>query len=98
MWMDYQGAFNDWLAAGNPGYECGFRRPGFDPFHKPDLLITRPYWAWRTIRDQHAAYRVLESPMSEPGWRLIARDSYRDFAFKRREIFTYRAIEANAFK
>jgi hypothetical protein len=97
-WMDYHGAFDDWLAAENPGYEYALKRShagsksGSDPFLDPFLT-------WLAIRGQHAAYRVEDYPMSQPGWRLIARDSYRDFAFKQREVFTYQAVEAmNAFK
>jgi hypothetical protein len=96
QWGVYHGAFDDWLAAGRPGYEFGefgpSKRSGFDP-------LQDPFWAWLEIRGQHAAYRVQEYPTSEPGWRLIARDSYRDLAFKRREVFTYQDIKATkAFK
>jgi hypothetical protein len=87
QWMEYRGAFDDWLAAGKPGYE--FRpstRPGFDAFHEP-------FYEWLDGRWQHAAYRILDAPISEPGWRLIARDYYRGIAFKRHEVFTYQAIE-----
>ena len=83
MWMEDHGAFDDWLAAGNPGYE--FRpstRPGLDTFHDP-------FWSWLVDRGEHAAYRVQGSRMSEPGWRLIARDSFRGG-----EIFTYQAVDA----
>ena len=87
IWKAHQGAFDDWLAAGNPGHE--FRpseHPGFDTFHDP-------FWAWLDSRGKHAAYRVQGNPMSEPGWRLIAHDYYRTFEFKRHDLFTYQAVE-----
>jgi hypothetical protein len=92
-WMEYRGAFDDWVAAEKPGHEFALPRShagsksGVDPFHDP-------FHTWLDIRGQHAAYRVQDWPISEPGWRLIARDSYRDFAFERREVFTYQAVEA----
>ncbi len=87
-WMEYHGAFDDWLAAGKPGYAFyPSERPGFDAFHDP-------FYEWMEVRGQHAVYLVQDYPMSEPGWRLVGRDPYRDFAFKRREVFTYQAVEA----
>jgi 4-amino-4-deoxy-L-arabinose transferase-like glycosyltransferase len=86
QWMKYRGVFDDWLAAGKPGYELGIARPGSDPFHDP-------FGAFLDIRGRHAAYLVQAYPMCEPGWRLIARDSYLDLAFQRREVFTYEAVE-----
>lgn len=87
-WMEYHGAFDDWLTAGRPGLELRpSTRPGFDSLHDP-------FYAWLDIRGRYAAYSVQTYPMCEPGWRLIARDSYRDFAFMRREVFTYQAVEA----
>ena len=86
-WRAYEGAFDDWLAAGNPGYELGLtRRPGLgDPFNDT-------FWAWLDSRGKHAAYRVQGNPMSEPGWRLIAYDYYRTFEFKRHDLFTYQTV------
>jgi hypothetical protein len=86
-WPGYRGAFDDWLAAGKPGYELSLDRVGYDPFHDP-------YWEWVDVRGESAGYRIQQAPMSEPGWRLIARDSYRDFAFQQRGVFTYQAVEA----
>jgi hypothetical protein len=87
LWNQYHGDFDDWLAAGHPGYE-------FRPSTRPGVNgIQRPFWEWQQIRGQHAAYRVQENPISEPGWRLIARDSYRSVTFKRHEVFTYQAVE-----
>jgi hypothetical protein len=91
-WLEYHGAFDEWLAAGKPGYE--FRpssRPGFDSFHEP-------FYRWLSVRGEHAAYRILESPMCEPGWRLIARDPYRTFTFEQREILTYQAVDPKEFQ
>jgi hypothetical protein len=97
-WMEYHGAFDDWLAAENPDHEFAIKRshagfqPGLDPF-------VDPFLNWLFIRGQHAAYRVWDYPMSEPGWRLIACDSYRDLDFKQRQVCTYQAIDATkAFK
>jgi hypothetical protein len=81
--MTYHGAFDDWLAAGKPGYEFGpSKRPGFDP-------VQGPFWAWLGVRERYAHYRVQKYPWHEPDWQLIAHDSYRDFAFKRRDVFIY---------
>jgi hypothetical protein len=93
LWMNYHGAFDDWLAAGKPGYESGpSEGTGLDP-------VQGPFWAWQDVRARRAPYRVQKYQWSEPNWQLIARDSYRDFAFKRREVFTYfNAEAAKAFK
>jgi hypothetical protein len=85
-WTGYRGAFDDWLAAGKPGFELSLDRVGHDNFHDP-------FWAWVETRGESAAYRIQQAPMSEPGWRLIARDSYRDFTFQHREVLTYQAVE-----
>jgi hypothetical protein len=87
QWVEYHGGFDDWLAAGRPGYELGIARTGYDPFHDP-------LGAYLDVRSQHGAYRIQTSPICTPGWQLIARDSYRGFAFQQREIFTYQAIES----
>jgi 4-amino-4-deoxy-L-arabinose transferase-like glycosyltransferase len=84
-WPGYRGAFDDWLAAGKPGYELTLERVGRDSLHEP-------FRTWLNNRDRHAAYRVQDVPTSEPGWRLIARDSYFDHFFQRREVFTYQAV------
>jgi 4-amino-4-deoxy-L-arabinose transferase-like glycosyltransferase len=87
-WPSYRGAFDDWLAAGKPGYELALDRVGSEPFHDP-------YWVWLGNRAHHASYLISDnSPMSEPGWRLIARDFYLDYGFERREVYTYQAVEA----
>jgi hypothetical protein len=93
-WMEYHGAFDDWLAAEKPGHEFALPRShagskwGVDPFHDA-------FDAWLPIRGHHAAYHVVQDyPMSESAWRLIACDSYRDFAFRRREVCAYQAVEA----
>jgi 4-amino-4-deoxy-L-arabinose transferase-like glycosyltransferase len=93
-WMEYHGAFDDWLAAEKPGYEFGLPRPhagaerGVDPF-------LDPFFTWLVkIRGHCASYHVQTYPIPEPGWLMIARDGYRDFAFKRREIFTREADDA----
>jgi len=83
----YHGAFDDWLAAGTPGYKLSLDR--FD--HR---TFAGSYWEWIATRGESAAYRIRHAPMSEPGWRLIARDTYRDFAFQQREVLTYQAVEA----
>jgi Dolichyl-phosphate-mannose-protein mannosyltransferase len=81
-WMEYHGAFDDWLAAGHPGYELRpSLRPGFDTFHDP-------FYAWLETRGERAAYRVQDYPMSAPGWRLIARDS---IPFHRGAVYTYQS-------
>jgi hypothetical protein len=82
-WPGYRGAFDDWLAAGKPGYELSLDRVGHDTFHDP-------FWEWMDARVQSAAYRIQQAPMSEPGWRLIARDTYLDLTFQTREVLTYR--------
>jgi hypothetical protein len=84
-WPGYRGAFDDWLAAGKPGYELSLDRDDHNTF-------LDPYWEWVETRGKSAAYRILQAPMSEPGWRLIARDGYRDFTFQQREVYTYQAV------
>jgi hypothetical protein len=91
-WPVYRGTFDDWLAAGKPGYKLGIPRPGSDSFHDP-------LWEWVAARGESATYRIRHTPMSDPGWRLIARDTYLDIKFQQREIFTYQAVDtAQAFK
>jgi hypothetical protein len=88
--MDYHGAFNDWLAEGEPGYQCTLDRGDVNHFQDP-------FWDWQDLRRRHAAYRVEDQRISvEPGWRLIAQDSYRDLTFQRREVFTYQAVDVTA--
>ena len=45
-------------------------------------------------RGRNAPYRVQLTPISEPGWRLIARDHYRNLRFQRREVLTYESVDA----
>ncbi|MGO9034759.1 ArnT family glycosyltransferase [Mycobacterium sp.] len=85
-WPMYRGAFDEWLAAGTPGYKLSL-----DRVHHS---FTDSYLEWMATRGESAAYRIRQAPMSEPGWRLIARDSYRDFAFQQREVLTYQAVDA----
>ncbi len=73
-WQAYNGALDDWLAAGKPGFELSLERVGRDPFHDP-------YRKWMETRGRNAPYRVQLTPISEPGWRLIARDHYRNLRF-----------------
>jgi hypothetical protein len=91
-WVGYRGEFDDWLAAGKPGYELTLDRVDHDTVHQP-------FWEWVDVRGKSSAYRVQLTQMSDPGWRLIARDTYLDIRFQQREIFTYQAVDtAQAFK
>ena len=87
VWMNYHGAFDEWLAAGHPGFEMSpLTRPGPNWFHEP-------YFSWVNMRDQQTAYCIVDDRISGPGWRLIGHDSYRDDTFKRRQVFTYKAVD-----
>lgn len=86
-WMRYHGAFDRWLAAGHPGFEVrALTRPVL-------YWLYDPYFRWETMLGQHATYCIVDDRISGPGRRLIGRESYRDRAFKQRDVFTYEAVD-----
>ena len=71
------------LDAGHPGFELR-------PLTRPVLYALHdPYFEWQNMRDQQAAYCIVDHRISGSGWRLIGHDSYRSDGFKWREVFTY---------
>lgn len=79
-WEEYHGAFDDWVAAGAPGFKAPTPYPpgDHDWFHEP-------FNDWMTARDNNAGYRAgLFANRPPPGWAPIAVFGYRNASFQRR--------------
>lgn len=82
-WAEYHGLFDEWVAAGTPGYILQDRHRYLHPPQDP-------YNIWRQSQWDHVPYRIMDSsdPAAPPGWSLMASRSYRSARFSRRFILT----------
>lgn len=80
-WVQYHGAFSQWVAAGAPGYDLHHRERYVDPLHDP-----AGHWIW--LHEQRARYRTVPSSSLDtlPGWRLVSSVPYRNPAFQMRYV------------
>lgn len=92
-WAAYHGAYQAWVAAGAPGF--GTPPPGnpsvYDPLHDP-------FYSWLCRRNEGAQYRVADSRQGAPPgkWQLIASHSFRSIRFRKRFVWTWKLVAAQA--
>ena len=90
-WAVYHGAYEEWIAAGVPGF--GTPPPGnprtYDPLHDP-------FRSWLNRRNEEAEYRVADSRQGPPPgrWQLIASHSFRSIRFRKRFVWTWKRAPA----
>jgi hypothetical protein len=90
-WALYHGAYEEWIAAGVPGF--GTPPPGnprtYDPLHDP-------FRSWLDRRNEEAEYRVADSRRGPPPdrWQLIASHSFRSIRFRERFVWTWKRVHA----
>jgi hypothetical protein len=85
-WLEYEGAFDDWLAAGAPGLDQArvpVKLVGEDPLHDP-------FYRWLALRNRHGDFwlEVSEKKAHPPGWRITETKSYRDALFNVQQVWT----------
>jgi hypothetical protein len=82
-WAEYHGAFDDWLAAGAPGFTAASatgKRGGDDPLHDP-------FHRWLALRGWHAPLRVQADDVAPPaGWDVVHSFAYRDAWWRERHV------------
>jgi len=80
-WVQYHGAFSQWVAAGAPGYDIHHRERYPDPLHDP-----AGHWIW--LHEIYAPYITSQSASLDPlpGWRLVSWVPYRNPAFQKRYV------------
>ena len=78
-WIQYHGAFSQWVAAGAPGYDLHHRERYLDPLHDPAVH-------WILLHEIHARYCTLPTPSLDPlpGWRVVSSVPYRNPLFQMR--------------
>src|SRR5215469_5789171 len=71
-WAEYHGLFDEWVAAGTPGYTLRDHRRYLHPPQDP-------YNIWRQSQWDRVPYRIADSsdPTAPQGWKVIASRSYR---------------------
>jgi hypothetical protein len=82
-WAEYRGAFDDWIAAGAPGFDP-------TPQEKPGGFEDDPFYSWLHRRDERAEYRIADSiygPVPD-GWIVIATRTYRSARFATGFVWT----------
>lgn len=90
-WALYHGAYEEWIAAGVPGF--GVLPPGnprtYDPLHDP-------FRSWLDKRNEEVEYRVADSRQGPPPgrWQLIASHSFRSIRFRKRFVWTWKRAPA----
>jgi hypothetical protein len=90
-WALYHGAYEEWIAAGVPGF--GTPPPGnprtYDPLHDP-------FRSWLDRRNEEAEYRLADSRRGPPPgrWQLIASHSFRSIRFRKRFVWTWKRVHA----
>ena len=83
-WMEYHGAFDDWLAATYPDFD---RRRGARLPPPPSLMQT-PFYNWMETRAWNASYQLSSGfgDLLHPDWDAIAEVPYRTALFTTRSI------------
>lgn len=83
-WEKYHGAFDEWVAAGAPGFHDppSNPTPGYDSF-------LDPFFAWLRRRDDNAPYRVgVVDGQIPAGWEPVSSYSYRNIRFQQRSVWS----------
>jgi len=83
QWAEYHGAFDDWIAAGVPGFNP-------TPQEKPWASGDDPFYSWLHRRDERAEYLIADSiygPVPD-GWIVIATRTYRSARFATGFVWT----------
>lgn len=91
-WAEYHGIFDDWIAAGHPGYVVPPSEQSSVAVVPPPLH--EPFYAWSNKRYWYAVARIAhpwETVVAE-GWALAGETSYRDAFFERQTVRTLQRL------
>jgi 4-amino-4-deoxy-L-arabinose transferase-like glycosyltransferase len=85
-WAEYHGAFDQWIAAGAPGFRTSTRTParGWDRLHGS-------FYPWLRERDSKAEYLVFNGGAGDKfpsDWQALSSDGYWNAIFRRRVAWT----------
>jgi 4-amino-4-deoxy-L-arabinose transferase-like glycosyltransferase len=85
-WQEYHGAFDQWIAAGAPGFRTNIGTParGWDRLHGS-------FYPWVHERNNKAEYLVFVGGTGDkfpPDWQILSSDSYRNTIFRTRVAWT----------
>jgi hypothetical protein len=85
-WAEYHGAFDDWIAAGAPGFN-----PSQPSSHGKDSLHD-PFYAWLSARSAQAPYEFRDSTaIYDPReWQPVREVPYRNARFSEHRLVTLR--------
>jgi 4-amino-4-deoxy-L-arabinose transferase-like glycosyltransferase len=92
-WQEYHGAFDQWIAAGAPGFRSSPRTPprGWDSLHGS-------FYPWLRERDSKAEYLVFNGAAGDKfpsDWQILSSDCYRNAIFLRRVAWTVKRPPAH---